>query len=54
MILQADEYEQSQGKNLDDFFLSTEGVFTHPEVQGWDSVLRNERKQRQDGEDSAR
>lgn len=54
MILQADEYEQSQGKKLDDFFSSTEGVFTHPEVQGWDSILRNERKQRQDEEDDAR
>ena len=46
MILQADEYEQSQGKELDDFFASTKGVFTHPQVQEWDSVLRATREER--------
>lgn len=45
-MLQADEYEQLQGKNLQDFFETTKGVFLHPEVQQWDSYLRNERNER--------
>ncbi len=32
MIVQAEEYEIAQGKILDDFFASTEGYFSHPEV----------------------
>jgi 5'-deoxynucleotidase YfbR-like HD superfamily hydrolase len=32
MVVQADEYERAQGMRLDDFFNSTEGYFTHPEV----------------------
>ncbi|CAG8813531.1 16710_t:CDS:2, partial [Gigaspora margarita] len=35
MILQAYEYEQSQNKNLEEFFESTKGRFTHPEVKSW-------------------
>eukprot|EP01036_Dinobryon_divergens_P037671 gene37671-49334_t len=31
MIIQADEYEQSQNKILDDFFASTMESFSHPE-----------------------
>jgi len=33
MIVQADEYERANpGKDLEEFFKSTEGYFTHPEV----------------------
>ncbi|KAK8721012.1 hypothetical protein OTU49_012977 [Cherax quadricarinatus] len=37
MILQAFEYETSQDRagSLDEFFKSTEGVFTHPKVKKW-------------------
>ncbi|KAJ2769858.1 hypothetical protein IWQ57_002926, partial [Coemansia nantahalensis] len=35
MLQQALEYEQSDGKRLDSFFASTQGVFTHPQVQSW-------------------
>jgi putative hydrolases of HD superfamily len=43
MILQADEYERTQGKDLQDFFDSTEGKFDHPEVMSWDKLLRESR-----------
>eukprot|EP00160_Parvularia_atlantis_P008725 Unigene17_Nuclearia_a/m.94 Unigene17_Nuclearia_a/g.94 ORF Unigene17_Nuclearia_a/g.94 Unigene17_Nuclearia_a/m.94 type:complete len:108 (+) Unigene17_Nuclearia_a:464-787(+) len=39
MIVQAYEYERSDGIRLDSFFESTAGRFTHPEVQGWVSSL---------------
>ena len=47
MILQADEYEQSQSKTLDDFFESTKDSFDHPEVKSWNELLRFQRQQRQ-------
>jgi putative hydrolases of HD superfamily len=33
MILQANEYEESQNVNLEDFFQSTKDSFSHPEVR---------------------
>jgi hypothetical protein len=33
MVVQADEYERAQNRRLDDFFNSTENIFTHPEVR---------------------
>jgi len=44
MILQADEYERTQGKDLSDFFESTRGKFDHPEVMKWDTTLRELRE----------
>jgi putative hydrolase of HD superfamily len=32
MIVQADEYEQAHNRRLDEFFDSTKGYFSHPEV----------------------
>ena len=32
MIVQADEYERTQGRRLDDFFITTRDYFRHPEV----------------------
>jgi len=46
MIVQADEYERTQGKTLDSFFKSTEGYFTHPEVASWARELLDSRAQR--------
>ncbi len=42
MILQAFEYEKEAGKPgwLEEFFKSTEGVFTYPCVQEWVRALR--------------
>ncbi|CAG8690222.1 14177_t:CDS:2 [Dentiscutata erythropus] len=44
MILQAYEYEQSQNKDLEEFFESTKGIFTHPEVKSWVEELYKNRK----------
>lgn len=52
MIIQADEYEKSQGKDLSDFFKSTAGRFTTPLVQGWDAELRKQREDRLRGDSS--
>ena len=52
MIVQADEYEQSQGKTLDSFFKSTEGYFTHPEIGGWAAALLERRNTRLSSKDS--
>lgn len=46
MIIQADEYEQTQGARLDRFFESTKDSFTHPEVLEWNKALRNDRDTR--------
>lgn len=47
MIVQADEYERAQpGKDLGDFFASTQGIFQHPQVAGWDEALRAQRDAR--------
>lgn len=46
MILQADEYEQDQGKTLDDFFRSTQGKFRTPLVQSWVHELTTQRATR--------
>ncbi|KAJ1937263.1 hypothetical protein FBU59_004806 [Linderina macrospora] len=35
MIVQALEYEKSDGKDLESFFASTRGIFKHPQVQSW-------------------
>ena len=45
-VLQADEYEQLQGKNLESFFETSKGIFSHPEIKQWDSYLRNKRNER--------
>ena len=48
MILQADEYEQTQsGLKLDSFFASTEGKFVTPLFQSLDRELRDSRASRQ-------
>lgn len=50
MIVQADEYERAQsGKDLGDFFASTQGIFQHPQVAAWDAALRVQRAARLDG-----
>jgi putative hydrolase of HD superfamily len=46
MIVQADEYEQAQGKTLNSFFTSTDGYFTHPEIAQWAAVLLERRNTR--------
>ena len=46
MIIQADEYENVGNHNLQDFFDSTEGVFTHTEVKEWASALNEHRLKR--------
>mmetsp|Transcript_11564 Transcript_11564/g.14353 ORF Transcript_11564/g.14353 Transcript_11564/m.14353 type:complete len:184 (-) Transcript_11564:1003-1554(-) len=42
MIIQAAEYEDSQNKNLQEFFNSTKGLIRHPEVKEWDKSLREQ------------
>ncbi|KAJ2536422.1 hypothetical protein EV175_006809 [Coemansia sp. RSA 1933] len=44
MILQAMEYEQSDKKDLDQFFESTRGIFKHPQVQGWVEEIYKRRR----------
>lgn len=46
MIIQADEYEQAQEKDLTDFFASTKDVFHTPVMQQIDSTLRSQRDER--------
>ncbi|OQS05729.1 HD domain-containing protein 2-like isoform 1 [Thraustotheca clavata] len=46
MILQADEYENAQGVDLQDFFNSTKGKFKTPLVQSWVSELNAQRDTR--------
>ena len=43
MIMQAHEYEQrgKKGLFLEQFFTSTQNVFTHPIVKEWDTYLRD-------------
>ncbi|CAG8528880.1 10389_t:CDS:2 [Paraglomus brasilianum] len=51
MIVQAYEYERSENRDLDEFFKSTEGKFTHPLVKSWVDELyrkRNEVRSRQE------
>jgi len=43
-IVQALEYEKSDNKNLEHFFASTRGKFTHPIVKGWVEALYEERR----------
>jgi putative hydrolases of HD superfamily len=45
MVLQASEYEGAQGVSLTPFFTSTQGCIQHPQVQAWDSLIRNQRQQ---------
>ncbi|KAJ2003410.1 hypothetical protein GGI04_000788 [Coemansia thaxteri] len=47
MIQQALEYEQSDGKQLDSFFESTQGIFRHPQVQAWADEIRRRRQLKQ-------
>lgn len=44
MILQAEEYETAQGKNLQQFFDSTEGKLKHPFIKALATQLQKERK----------
>ncbi|RHZ75909.1 hypothetical protein Glove_208g56 [Diversispora epigaea] len=44
MIIQAYEYEQSENKDLEQFFESTKGKFNHPEVKCWVEELYSKRK----------
>lgn len=46
MIVQADEYERAQGVDLEEFFRSTEGIFTSEIVQQLDKALRERRANR--------
>ncbi|KAL1928208.1 hypothetical protein VTP01DRAFT_3124 [Rhizomucor pusillus] len=43
MIVQALEYEKSDGKKLEQFFESTRGKFRHPAVKAWAEALYAER-----------
>ncbi|CAO3582033.1 unnamed protein product [Absidia cylindrospora] len=43
MIVQALEYEKSDGKPLESFFESTRGKFKHPAVKAWAEALYEER-----------
>lgn len=43
MLLQAVEYERSQGKDLSDFFESCRGVFVHPVVARWAEQIEAQR-----------
>eukprot|EP00903_Cladosiphon_okamuranus_P014010 g13028.t2 len=53
MIVQADEYEKGQGLDLSEFFESTNGCFTTPQVQSWDKELREQRTARRQQESTA-
>ncbi|KAI8073369.1 HD domain-containing protein [Gongronella butleri] len=44
MIVQALEYEKSDGKVLQSFFDSTQGKFQHPTVKAWAEALYDERR----------
>ena len=44
MILQAHEYEQSQGKQLDEFFASTEGKWRTQLGKQWAAEIVSRRK----------
>ncbi|PIA18523.1 hypothetical protein COEREDRAFT_38672 [Coemansia reversa NRRL 1564] len=44
MIQQAMEYELSEGKQLDSFFESTKGIFSHPQVKEWVEEIYRRRK----------
>lgn len=48
MIVQALEYEKSDGRRLDSFFDSTIGRFQHPQVKRWVEALLAERAQLHD------
>ncbi|KAJ1959974.1 hypothetical protein GGI12_004057 [Dipsacomyces acuminosporus] len=45
MIVQALEYEKSDGKELDSFFESTKGIFRHPQVKSWVEEIYRRRLQ---------
>lgn len=51
MIVQADEYELAQGKDLEEFFESTSGVFHSQVMCGIDEALRRQRNLRKEEED---
>lgn len=46
MVLQADEYEEADGRDLQQFFDSTEGRFRTEVVRGMDRELREQRERR--------
>jgi putative hydrolase of HD superfamily len=46
MIVQASEYEEQTGKQLERFFTSTQESFVHPEVLGWAELVRKEHRDR--------
>lgn len=46
MIIQADEYEAAQGKDLEEFFESTKGMFHSPVMCDVDEMLRSQRSLR--------
>jgi putative hydrolase of HD superfamily len=48
MLVQADEYERAQNKNLDQFFDYTKGYFTTDLFKGLDDELRRSRDSRKD------
>lgn len=43
MLLQAVEYERSQGKDLSDFFESCKGKFVHPVIARWAKQIESQR-----------
>ncbi|KAI8869496.1 hypothetical protein GQ42DRAFT_163376 [Ramicandelaber brevisporus] len=47
MIVQAMEYEKSDGKDLSEFFESTKGKFRHPQIKAWAEALYAERAEYQ-------
>uniref|UniRef100_A0A0C9QL17 5'-deoxynucleotidase n=1 Tax=Wollemia nobilis TaxID=56998 RepID=A0A0C9QL17_9CONI len=50
MILQALEYENDQGKDLDDFFQSTAGKFQTDVGKAWAAEIVSRRNRKQDGD----
>lgn len=46
MIIQADEYEDAQGKDLSEFFKSAEGAFQSPLIKDLNTELRSDRDRR--------
>lgn len=49
MIVQADEYEAAQDTDLEEFFVSTNGMFHSQVMRGIDESLRSQRDQRKGG-----
>lgn len=54
MILQADDYERAQGKDLSDFFESTQNSFSNEDIMQVVTLLREDRDKRRHHADPSR